>query len=217
MENYSEELTGKYLYFGNIGTNEPQYKSGKFVGLALSVTNDREIKHSVYDPLPVPNNSVEKIQSQDVFEHLEYLTIPGILDDIYRALAPDGVFRLSVPDYHSPLLKKRTVFDEYGNPIGDMMMGTQIGYDLGTKKRKVVFRGNGNSHLWFPTYHLVLELIVKSQIRKCSQINFYHYFTDDENWKADPFPDNEMHVFRAPPFDKRADGKPISIIVDFVK
>jgi len=217
MNEYNPKLIGKYLYYGSLGINEPQYKSGKFIGLALRSKHEFEIVHNAYDPLPVQDNSIAKIQAQDVFEHLEYSSIPKILDHIYRALIPNGVFRLSVPDYHSPLLRRRTAFDENGDPIADLMMDTQVVYETKSAQRKVIFKNNGNAHLWFPTYHIVIELIIKSQIRKCSEIIFYQYFIDKNNWKVDNFPENDMHVHRSFPFDTRSDGKPISIIVDFIK
>lgn len=73
MKNYPSELIGKYLYYGNIGTHEPQYKSGKFIGLALNPKHPLEFAHNAYDELSVKDNSVNKIQAQDVFEHLSII------------------------------------------------------------------------------------------------------------------------------------------------
>ena len=214
---HNAKLRGKFLYYGNLGTHERQYKNENFIGLALSALHDREISHNAYDKIPVPDSSVEKIQSQDVFERLDVKAIPNILNDIYQVLVPNGIFRLSLPDYRSPLLRKRSIYDEFGNPIGDLMMGAKVKYDHKSSGRQVLFTEDGNSHLWFPTYESVLELIVKSDIRKCQKIKFYHYFANDREWTVESFPENEMHVCRAPPYDMRANGMPISIIVDFIK
>jgi hypothetical protein len=40
---------------------------------------------------------------------------------------------------------------------------------------------------------------------------------DDENYLCEPFPEDEMFVWRAFPHDPRSDGKPISIVADFTK
>ncbi|MGY4477615.1 class I SAM-dependent methyltransferase [Bradyrhizobium sp. USDA 3364] len=206
-----------YLYFGNLGKTEPQYKIPNFVGLCLIPRHEREIKHDLNDPLPVPDNSIRKIQAQDVMEHIPKDRVPSLLDEVYRTLEPGGVFRLSVPDYRSPLLKARTVYDHKGNVLADLMMGGKVEYDAKNAAYKAAFVTDGSAHLWFPTYEQVLDLILRSEIRKSSEITFHHYCVDDDTSVTNSFPENEMFVFRCPPRDMRASGKPISIIVDFVK
>jgi hypothetical protein len=150
-------------------------------------------------------------------EHIPKDRVPGLLDEVYRALVPGGIFRLSVPDYRSPLLKARTVFDHKGNVLADLMMGAKVEYDTKNAAYKTVFMTDGSAHLWFPTYEHVLDLILRSEIRKSSKITFHHYWLDDETSVTNSFPENEMFVFRCPPRDLRAGGKAISIIVDFIK
>jgi hypothetical protein len=98
----------KYLYFGNLFPHEDQFKSGLFAGLAIHPKYDRDIPHDIRTPLPFADGSIEGCQAQDVFEHLEYEAVTEVLDDVYRCLAPAAPFRLSVPDYNSPLLRSRT-------------------------------------------------------------------------------------------------------------
>lgn len=210
-------LIGKYLYFGNLTAGERQYASGRFVGLALVPQHGREIRHDAREKLPVPDNSVEKIQSQDVFEHLPYDELPAILDDIHRALKPGGIFRLSLPDYGSPFLLKRCVFDEQGNILADLRMGGRVAWDRKAKRRKVEFLPDGNAHLWFPTWELVWGLIRRSTIEHCAAVRFHHYFVNRNEYVMLDYPEEEMFVMRAPPHDQRAGGLPISLIVDFVK
>lgn len=214
---YGTKKMEQYLYFGNLGLGERQFQIANFIGLALHPSHDREIKHNALEALPFPENSILKIQSQDVFEHLPFENLPFVLDEIYRVLKPAGVFRLSVPDYRSPLLKKRSIFDDRQRVIGDLMMGASATYDSATAQTKVTFSQDGNAHLWFPKYELILDLIVKSDIRKCATIKFYQCFTNDENFLTEPIPENEMFVLRSLPHDNRSNGKPISIVVDFVK
>ena len=213
----SSALAGKWLYFGNLPESERQYASGRFVGLALTPVHSREIRHDAREPLPVPDGSVEKIQSQDVFEHLEYESLPAVFDDIHRALAPSGVFRLSLPDYHSPFVLTRCAFDENGEVIADLRMGGSVRYNRTTKKRVAEFKPDGGAHLWFPTRQKVEALIARSALRRCRAIAFHQCFLNRTEYVAGDFPELDMFVKRAPPNDMRAGGKPISIVVDFVK
>jgi hypothetical protein len=152
-----------------------------------------------------------------VFEHLPFGRVSFVLDEVYRVLRTGGTFRMSMPDYRSPLLKRRSVYNTKGDVIGDLMMGAQIFYDPTRTAAAVKFRTDGHAHLWFPRYELVLDLIIRSNIRKSSEIIFYQYFINDDSYVAHDIPDNEMPVMRSLPHDQRADGKPISIVVDFVK
>jgi len=206
-----------YLYFGNLGPQERQYQIPNFIGLALTPTHEREIAHNAAtDPLPFADGSVGKIQSQDVFEHIPFARVGFVLDEIHRVLRPGGIFRLSVPDYRSPVLRRRSLFDHRGRVIGDLMMGASAYYDPATAQARVRFAPGGDSHIWFPRYETVLHLIVHSAIRHCD-IRFWQAWLDEDNYICDPMPEDEMFVWRAFPHDPRSEGKPISIIADFVK
>lgn len=207
----------QYLYFGNLGRAERQFQIPNFVGLALVPSHDREIKHNALDALPFIDDSIPKIQSQDVFEHLPFERLPFVTDEIYRFLKPGGVFRLSLPDYRSPLLKNRSIYDDKGKVIGDLMMGASVKYNPANGTTKVSFTDDGNAHLWFPKYEMMLEHIIKSNIRKCSRIKFYQCFVDDDTFLSEPIPEDEMFVIRSIPHDVRSNGMPISIVIDFEK
>lgn len=206
----------RYLYFGSLGPHEPQYRIPNFIGLALEPAHDREMRHDALEPLPFADGSVPKIQSQDVFEHLPFDRLPFVLDEVWRVLAPGGTFRLSVPDYRSPVHKRRSVYDARGRVIGDLLMGAMPYFDGATGDARVQFAEGGESHVWFPRYELLTHLILKSEIRKAA-ITFYQGFLDDHHFLAEPVPDDEMPVIRALPHDRRAGGQPISIVADFVK
>ena len=210
-------MSDKYIYFGNLGKKERQYSIPKFLGLALYPRHNREIQHDALDTIPFGDNCVCKIQSQDVFEHLPYDKLPFVFDEIYRVLTCGGTFRLSLPDYRSPFIKKRCVYDSNGQVIADLKMGGSVIYDAKRKKAKVCLTDDGNAHVWFPVYELVLELIVRSDLRKCSSIEFYQYFKNFKEYVVKDVPENEMFVMRSVPNDMRANGAPVSIIVDFIK
>jgi SAM-dependent methyltransferase len=205
-----------YLYFGSLGQHERQFQVPNFVGLALDPAHDREIKHNLTDPLPYPGDSIAKIQAQDVLEHLPFDKVPFVLDEIYRVLRPGGIFRLSVPDYRSPVQKRRSIYDARGRIIGDLLMGAASYLDQATGDVRVRFTEDGDAHLWFPRYELITHLVLKSELRK-ARIHFYQGFIDDHGYLCEPLPDDEMFVARAAPHDRRAGGAPTSIIADFVK
>jgi SAM-dependent methyltransferase len=206
----------QYLYFGSLGLHERQYQIPNFIGLALQPAHDREIQHNLTDPLPFPDGGIAKIQAQDVLEHVAFEKAAAILDEVYRVLRPGGIFRLSVPDYRSPVLKRRSIYDARGRVIGDLLMGANSYLDRETGDARVRFSEDGDAHLWFPRYELITHLVLKSEIRKAA-IHFYQGFLDDHSYLCEPVPENEMFVQRAAPHDRRAGGAPTSIIADFVK
>src|SRR6201999_976897 len=128
-----------YLYFGSLGPHERQFQVENFVGLALEPKHEREIRHDLTAALPYADHSVAKIQAQDVLEHLPFEKVPFVLDEIYRVLKPGGVFRLSVPDYRSPVQKRRSVYDWRGRVIGDLLMGATSYLDPATGEAKMRF------------------------------------------------------------------------------
>ena len=205
-----------YLYFGSLGQHERQFQIANFVGLALQPAHEREIRHNLTDPLPYADDSIAKVQAQDVLEHLPFEKVPFVLDEIYRVLKPGGTFRLSVPDYRSPVQKRRSIYDARGRVIGDLLMGATSYLDQATGDARVKFSEDGEAHIWFPRYELITHLVLKSQLRK-AQIHFYQAFLDDHTYLCEPVPEDEMFVQRAAPHDRRAGGAPTSIIADFVK
>ncbi len=205
-----------YIYFGSLFPYEEQYKSGLFCGLALSNPQDKDILHDVREPLPFRDGSVPGFQSQDVFEHVTREAFPKIFDEIYRCLSPEGLFRLSLPDYNSPLLKRRSVYNSDGSILGDLAMGAGVSSGM-NGGIEVKFADGGDAHLWFPTYDQILHLIVLSEIRKCSSIAVHHAWINRRQFVCNEFEQSLMPVRRAPPADLRAGGQPISSVVDFIK
>jgi SAM-dependent methyltransferase len=205
-----------YLYLGSLGPHERQFQIPNFVGLTLTPAHDREIRHDLASALPYGDDSIAKIQAQDVLEHVVFDKVAFVFDEIYRVLKPGGIFRLSVPDYRSPVHKRRSIYDWRGRVTGDLLMGATPYLDGDSGDARVRFAGGGEAHLWFPRYELITHLILKSEIRK-SSIKFYQGFLDDHTFLAETLPVDEMFVQRALPHDRRAGGQPVSIVADFVK
>jgi hypothetical protein len=206
----------RYLYFGNLSPREKQCKYGLFFGLALHPESERDIRHDARNPLPFGDATIKAAQSEDVFEHLEYDRVAFVLDEIFRCLAPGAIFRLSLPDYNSPLLKSRSVYDAEGNVLFDAAMGGSVVGKM-DGGMEITFSPDGEAHLWFPTHSNVAALILSSQIRKSSLISVHHAWIDSKRFVCREFDQTIMPVRRSPPNDMRAAGKPISIIIDFIK
>jgi SAM-dependent methyltransferase len=207
------------LYHGHLGRNEVQYlNSSRFIGLCLKPSHDREIAHDITQPLPLPDDFVSAFQSQDVLEHIAFDEAIAALNEVHRCLTPGGFFRLSLPDYNSPLLLKRTVYDHKGNPLADLAMGGRVSVKDLNSPVQVSFVGDpGDAHIWFPTYELVDKLIGATALKNCKTIKFVQGWVDRTRYCLGELDRPEFHVRRRPPLDMRAGGTPISIIVDFEK
>jgi SAM-dependent methyltransferase len=212
----TQKTEEKYIYFGSLLPSEEQYKSDLFRGLALSNPHDKDIVHDIRNPLPFQNESIRGFQSQDVFEHVERELVPKIFDEIFRCLVRGGLFRLSLPDYNSPLLRSRSAYDSEGNILGDLALGATL-TGIMNGGIDVKFAEDGDAHLWFPTYDQILHLILHSELRKSLSISVHHAWLNRTQFIINYFDQSVMPVQRVPPLDMRAGGKPISIVIDFVK
>jgi hypothetical protein len=212
----TQKTEEKYIYFGSLLPSEEQYKSDLFRGLALSNPHDKDIVHDIRNPLPFQNESIRGFQSQDVFEHVERELVPKIFDEIFRCLVRGGLFRLSLPDYNSPLLRSRSAYDSEGNILGDLALGATL-TGIMNGGIDVKFAEDGDAHLWFPTYDQILHLILHSELRKSLSISVHHAWLNRTQFIINDFDQSVMPVQRVPPLDMRAGGKPISIVIDFVK
>ncbi|MDJ0833940.1 MAG: methyltransferase domain-containing protein [Gammaproteobacteria bacterium] len=212
---FSRIRPGDYLYFGNLAPSDRQYQSNRFWGVALAAKYDRDIQHDITAPLPLPDNSISGIQAEDVLEHVLYAKVPGVFDEIYRCLEPGATFRLSVPDYNAPLLRSRSVYNSQGMIICDPAMGGKVSASLNGGLQAEVTTPDG--HVWFPTYTLVAAAIINSQIRKSTTITFHQCWVDAQSYVLKDFDEQVFFVRRIPRHDARAQGKPLSIVVDFIK
>lgn len=191
------------LYAGDVP--EDQHYNG-FIGLSLERHDYKHIKHNLIKKLPLKDNTVDIFQSEDVFEHINIKYIKTIVYEIYRVLKPGGFFRMSVPDYRSPLLINRSLKNEQSQIVFDPMGGGE--YING----KVC---NGG-HVWFPKYELVKDVFKNIPF---SKIEYLHYF-DPENQPILKTIDYSIcFVQRTPDNDDRVQNPrvPLSIVVDCYK
>jgi predicted SAM-dependent methyltransferase len=124
-------LEKKYLNLGSLGNTHPSKNYMHYVGVnppgrfqnkivdlntgelvchpdSVAGSNQNmapkpfALYHDLETPFPLPDNSVDRIHSEDCFEHIELSKYPQILSELYRILKPGGTFRLAVPDYLNP-------------------------------------------------------------------------------------------------------------------
>lgn len=201
-----------HLYAGDI-PDKPEYRSTRRIGLSLKHDDGWHIRHDISKPLPIPDESVDTFQAEDVFEHIPYEKLPATLSEIFRVLKTEGLFRLSVPDYRCDILYNRSIKDANGNIVFDPLGG-------GTYRRKLLLYGEkrvlNGGHVWFPSYEKVLRLLRDTQF---SSVDFLHYY--DENWigHTKPIDYTRGFVQRTPDHDARVSSpfRPMSIVVDCIK
>jgi predicted SAM-dependent methyltransferase len=208
-----EELLEKneiYLYLGDIQKQRRDITGKNFIGLSLFYNNDIHIQHDVTKPIPLNRNSVDIIQSEDVMEHIEYSKLKNIINEMYRILKPNGLFRLSMPDYSCDILYKRSIKDINNNIVFDHGGGGN--FDLQNKK---VINGG---HLWFPTYSAVKYLLESTNFLK-SKIQYLHYYDENKNPVTKNIDYSLGWIKRTPDHDERVKKpyRPLSIVVDCYK
>ena len=189
-----------FLYAGDI-PNDPKYD--RYIGISITQADTRHILHDVTEALPLPDGCVDVYQSEDVFEHIDPLKLPSVINEIHRVLKPGGLFRLSLPDYRCSVVLERSVRDEHGNLVFDPGGGGD--YVDG----KVI---NGG-HLWFPKYETVREILESTHFTK---ITFHHYYDQQGNGVTHQIDYSLGHVMRTPDHDERMQNpyRPLSIVVD---
>jgi SAM-dependent methyltransferase len=195
------------LYAGRLSRYLPQFRT--HIGLTPFFPSSRNIGFDITQPMPLPDNSIDAYQAEDVFEHIEFARLPPVLDEIYRVLKPGGYFRLSVPDYRFDLYRDRSLKGPGGEFLFDPGGGGS--YENG----KVV----GGGHVWFPTFELVDELFRRSKFGTGGTVNFVQYNAPDGSAVMNPIDSQRGYVQRVPGQDARVASRPrpISIVVDAVK
>lgn len=205
-----EKLDNIYLYLGYFPINRRTLTNINFIGLSLSQDNNYHIKHDVTHNIPLNDNTVDIVQSEDVMEHIEYEKLKNSINEIYRVLKPGGLFRLSMPDYVCDILYERSNKDENGNIIFDKGGGGS--YDF--KNKKVI---NGG-HVWFPTYKSV-KLLLETTNFSNDNIEYLHYYDVDKSPVTKMIDYSKGYISRTPDNDKRVKSpyRPMSIVVDLYK
>ena len=205
-----KNLNDIYLYFGDLPIQRRAYTNKNFIGLSLNQSNQYHVKHNVIKHIPLNDNTVNIVQSEDVMEHIEYHLLKDSINEIYRILKPGGLFRLSMPDYRCDILYNRSKKDENGNIIFDSGGGGS--YDKINKK--VV----GGGHVWFPIFSSVKSLLESTDFSN-DKINYLHYYNTDNNPVTNKIDYSNGFISRTPDHDERVKNpyRPMSIVIDCYK
>ena len=189
------------LYAGDIPEME-QYIG--WVGLSISKGDNRHILHDITRPFPIPDNSVDAFQAEDVLEHIPYDQLLPVLNEIFRVLKPNALFRLSVPDYGCDVLQERSIKDSSGKIVFDPGGGGTV---------------ECPGHVWFPRIDNVRKLINKSLFAAFGRVDYLHYYNMDGSFIVKPVDYAKGHVDRTPDHDDRVMSpyRPMSMIIDLVK
>jgi ubiquinone/menaquinone biosynthesis C-methylase UbiE len=189
------------LYAGDIPELN-QYDG--WIGLSITKSDHRHILHDISNPFPIPDNSVDAFQSEDVLEQIQYDRLGSIINEIYRVLKPGALFRLSVPDYGCDVLKVRSTKDAQGNIIFDPGGG-------GTPENP--------GHVWFPRINNLMTLLDKTAFAMYGTINYLHYWNIDNSFITKPIDYSKGYVQRTPDIDMRVQKpyRPMSMVVDLTK
>jgi SAM-dependent methyltransferase len=160
----------------------------------------------VREALPLPDSCVEIYQSEDVFEHVPYDSLPAVFDEIYRVLKPGGLFRLSMPDYRADVYQERTLRNTAGEMVFDPGGGGSY------RDGKVIDGG----HVWLPRFELVEALFGNSKFATYGTVDFLHYIARDGTFVIRDIDYSLGHVSRTPDHDDRVRSprRPLSIVVD---
>ena len=189
------------LYAGDI----PDYIEYEgVIGLSLTRNDYRHIKHDITLAFPLPDNSVDMFQAEDCLEYIPYQKLVPVIDEIFRILKPNGLFRLSVPDYACDVLQARSIKDSSGNIIFDPGGGGTI---------------ESPGHLWFPRLDNVESLLGQTKFFQYGKIIFLHYYRMDNSFVATRIDYSKGYMRRTPDNDERVQSpyRPLSMVVDLIK
>lgn len=195
------------LYAGQLTPEIKQFKT--HIGLNPTPCSRRTIIHDICNPFPLANNSIESFQSEDVFEHIEYNLLANIFNEIHRILKPNGLFRLSVPDYRFDIYRNRSLKNEQGEILFDPLGGGRF------INQKVIDGG----HIWFPTLEKVLAIFDNSYFTKQGKINILHAYGNNDDVFLKPIDYTKGYIKRTPDHDGRGMNpyRPVSIVIDAIK
>jgi predicted SAM-dependent methyltransferase len=108
------------------------------------------VRHDLTKPIPLPDESVTRIHTEDFIEHIPADDAVSLLSECHRLLLPGGMMRIGVPDYNNP--KDRSCLEK------------------GVDKR---YPG----HVNLTTYDVMKDIVDRSPF---ARFEFYHYWDGDE-------------------------------------
>ena len=190
-----------YLSTGNITRHKNKYP---FKYLSPNLNDNNHIHHNIIEKIDLPDNKVDIFLSEEFIHKIPFNFIENIINEIYRLLKPNGLFRLSLPDYRCDILDNRVLKDNNGNILFDKGGGGRY------HNNKII-----GGTLWFPKYEKVKELLEKTNFEN-EKITFLHYYDENNNKIMNNIDYSLGIISRTPDFDNRVKNprRPMSIVVD---
>jgi len=90
-----------YLNLGGGPNHHPNPEYINYISVDLDASEGWSVNHDLRAPIPLPDNSVDRIHSEDFLEHISKEDAVKLLDECYRLLKSDGLMRIGVPDYEN--------------------------------------------------------------------------------------------------------------------
>lgn len=156
---------GIHFYAGDI-RDDVHRQDATLVGLSINCNDEKHIYHDIRNPYPIPDNVIERYEAEEVLEYIEESQLVSVLNEIYRILKPGGWLRISMPDFYSPYIKRRTMTDKDGKFIFDAGGGGVYGAD-----------GIVGGHVYFSTYDNFCAILEKTHFKK---VDWLCYYSADE-------------------------------------
>lgn len=91
-----------FLNLGGGRDCHPNRNYQHYIAVDREPRSDWAVKHDLQEVIPLADDSVQRILTEDFLEHLPRQSIQSVIGEAYRILAPGGFMRLGVPDYHNP-------------------------------------------------------------------------------------------------------------------
>lgn len=157
---------GIKFYAGNI-CDDIHKRDENLIGLSINKTDDKHILHDIRNPYPIPDCSIDRYEAEEVFEYIDERDLVQTINEIYRILKKGAVLRVSMPDYYSPYIKRRSMVDQNGNIIFDAGGGGR--YD---ESGKIC-----GGQIFFATYDNFRDILAQTRFKK---IDWLCYYTKEE-------------------------------------
>lgn len=151
----------------------------------------RNVKYGdIVKGLPIPDNSVELLYCSHVLEHLTLEELRHSLENCYRYLKPDGIFRLVVPDLE--FMAQQYVKSTSPEAALEFMRVTWLGKERRQRSLASFFQEwiSGSQHLWMWDYKSLsveLKKVGFKDIRRAyigdSGISAFSKLEDMERWE----------------------------------
>jgi len=186
------------------GDNPNRQGYSDFIGLSINKNDSNHILQDITKSIPLEDSTVDIFVAEDVLEHIYYHKLRFVIDEVYRILKFDSLFRLAVPDYGCDILQNRSIKDKKGQIVFDPGGG-------GTLKDP--------GHVWFPRIDTIMQLLVKTKFYTGGEIRPLHYYKVDGTPVMKLIDHSRAPIHRTPDFDERVKNprRPMSLVIDLIK